>query len=92
MGRIPYKDVKRATDGFQRIVYSNSQVAAYMAKFEDGGVSLVKEVKDFDQGNDIFFSEVQFLGGLHHRHLLSLKGFSVRHKRFVAYENMLLFT
>ncbi|KAF7823168.1 putative receptor-like protein kinase [Senna tora] len=86
--RLAYKDVKRATDDFHRIIYSNSQVAAYAAKFGDGGVSLVKEVKGFDQGNDSFYSEVQFLGRLHHRHLLSLKGFSVRHKRLLIFDNI----
>ncbi|KAK4286292.1 hypothetical protein QN277_002868 [Acacia crassicarpa] len=80
MRRLSYKDVKRATDGFHRIIYSNSQVAAYAAKFEDGSASLVKEIKDFDQADDSFYSEVQFLGRLHHRHLLSLKGFSLNRK------------
>ncbi|XP_054793512.1 probable receptor-like protein kinase At1g49730 isoform X2 [Prosopis cineraria] len=88
MRRLSYKDVKRATDGFHRIIYSNSQVAAYMAKFEDGSVSLVKEIKDFDQADDIFYSEVQFLGRLHHRHLLSLKGFSMRHKRLLIFDSI----
>ena len=83
MRRLSYKDVKRATDGFHRIIYSNSQIAAYAANFGDGSVSLVKEIKDFDQADDIFYSEVQFLSSLHHRHLLSLKGFSMKHKRFV---------
>lgn len=87
--RISYKDVRKATDGFHRIVYSNSEVSAYAANFgeDSGGLCLVKEVKDFDKGSDDnFHRQVQFLGRLHHRHLLSLKGFSVGHnrKRFVA--------
>ena len=84
--RISYKDVKRATDRFQRVIYSNSEVSAYAAKFgEGGGVCLVKEVKDFGQQNDIFYRQLQFLGRLHHRHLLSLKGFSVgQHKRLLV--------
>ncbi|XP_028756751.1 probable receptor-like protein kinase At1g49730 isoform X2 [Neltuma alba] len=88
MRRLSYKDVKRATDGFHRIIYSNSQVAAYTAKFEDGSVSLVKEIKDFDQADDIFYSEVQYLGRLHHRHLLSLKGFSLKHKRLLIFDSI----
>ncbi|KAL1298865.1 hypothetical protein AAHE18_18G063700 [Arachis hypogaea] len=63
--RIPYKDVKRATDGFQRVIYSNSEVTAYAAR------------------------QIQFLGRLHHRHLLSLKGFSVgKDKRLLIFDNI----
>ncbi|KAG6736547.1 hypothetical protein POTOM_060591 [Populus tomentosa] len=80
--RFSYKDIKRATDGFHRIIYSNSHGAAYRARFQDGEVALVKEVKDLNQGKDDFLKEVQLLGQLHHRHLLALKGFSTGHKRF----------
>jgi len=80
--RISYKEVRKATDSFQRIVYSNSEVSAYAANFGDSGVCLVKELKDFDKGNDEnFHRQVQLLGRLHHRHLLSLKGFSLGHDR-----------
>lgn len=82
--RFSYKDIKRATDGFHRIIYNNSHGAAYRAKFQDGEVALVKEVKDFNQGKDLFYREVQFLGRLHHRHLLGLRGFSTGRKRFDA--------
>jgi len=80
--RFSYKDIKRATDGFHRIIYSNSHGAAYRARFQDGEVALVKEGKDLNQGKDNFLKEVQLLGQLHHRHLLALKGFSTGHKRF----------
>ncbi|XP_004487442.1 probable receptor-like protein kinase At1g49730 [Cicer arietinum] len=93
--RISYKEVRKATDGFQRIVFSNSEISAYAANFgeSDGGVCLVKEVKDFDRGNDDnFHRQVQFLGRLHHRHLLSLKGFSLKHnhksKRLLIFDNI----
>uniref|UniRef100_A0A6M2EUN0 Protein kinase domain-containing protein n=1 Tax=Populus davidiana TaxID=266767 RepID=A0A6M2EUN0_9ROSI len=86
--RFSYKDIKRATDGFHRIIYSNSHGAAYRARFQDGEVALVKEVKDLNQGKDDFLKEVQLLGQLHHRHLLALKGFSTGHKRLLVYDNM----
>ncbi|CAJ2660260.1 probable receptor-like protein kinase At1g49730 [Trifolium pratense] len=91
--RISYKEVRKATDCFQRIVYSNSEVSAYAANFGDGGVCLVKEVKEFDKGNDEnFHRQVQLLGRLHHRHLLSLKGFSLGHnrksKRLLIFDNI----
>ncbi|KAF7805765.1 putative receptor-like protein kinase [Senna tora] len=57
-------------------------------RFQDGGVSLVKEVKDFNRVNDIFHSEVQLLGHLHHRHLLALKGFSMGYKRLLIFDNI----
>lgn len=86
--RISYKEVKRATYGFSRIIYRNSEVSAYAAEFGDSGVCLVKEVKGFDEANsDSFYRQVQFLGRLHHRHLLSLKGFSLdhKHKRYLLF-------
>ncbi|KAK7261149.1 hypothetical protein RIF29_27453 [Crotalaria pallida] len=89
--RVSYKDVKRATDGFRRIIYSSSEVSAYAANFGDSSVCLVKEIKRFDEAkNDIFFRQVQLLGHLHHRHLLSLKGFSLghKHKRLLIFDNI----
>ncbi|KAK9280293.1 hypothetical protein L1049_013981 [Liquidambar formosana] len=86
--RFSYKDLKRATDGFRRIIYSDSHGAAYKAKFQDGRVALVKEVRGFNQGNDVFHREVQLLGRLHHRHLLALRGFSTEHKRLLVFDNI----
>ncbi|XP_068500256.1 probable receptor-like protein kinase At1g49730 isoform X1 [Phaseolus vulgaris] len=89
--RVSYKDVRRATDGFLRVIYSNSNVSAYAARFEESGsVCLVREVKGFDEGSDHFYRHVQFLGRLRHRHLLSLKGFSVgrNRKRLLIFDNI----
>ncbi|XP_019457235.1 PREDICTED: probable receptor-like protein kinase At1g49730 isoform X1 [Lupinus angustifolius] len=90
--RVSYKDVRSATDGFRRIIYTNSEVSAYAANFEDNGVCLVKEVKHFDDeaNSDTFFRQVQLLGRLHHRHLLSLKGFSLgpKHNRLLIFDNI----
>lgn len=79
-----YKDIKRATDGFCRIIYNSPHGAAYKARFRDGGLALVKEIKDFEQTKDVFYREVQLLGRLHHRHLLPLMGFSMEQKRYVV--------
>nr|AMM42975.1 LRR-RLK [Vernicia montana] len=86
--RFSYKDIKRATDGFHRILYSDSQGTAYRAKFQDGDIALVKEVKDLSQEKDVFIRQVQLLGRLHHRHLLALKGFSTGHKRLLVFDNI----
>ncbi|OMO77017.1 hypothetical protein COLO4_25393 [Corchorus olitorius] len=86
--KFHYKDVKRATDGFQRIIYSSSHGAAYKARFEGGEVALVKEARAFDEEKDSFYREVQFLGRLHHRHLLALRGFSTGNKRLLVFDNI----
>ncbi|KAJ7948109.1 Kinase family protein [Quillaja saponaria] len=86
--QLSYKEIKRATDDFQRTIYSSSRGAAYRAKFQDGGVSLVKEVSAIDEEDKIFYREVQLLGRLHHRHLLALKGFSMGHKRLLVFDNI----
>ncbi|CAL0321826.1 unnamed protein product [Lupinus luteus] len=90
--RVSYKDVRIATGGFHRIIYSNAEVSAYAANFEDSGVCLVKEMKHFDDeaNTDSFFRQLQLLGRLHHRHLLSLKGFSLghKHKRLLIFDNI----
>ncbi|GMN60169.1 hypothetical protein TIFTF001_029248 [Ficus carica] len=83
-----YKDIKRATDGFHRIVYSNSHGAAYKAKFQDGGVALVKEIRVLNQEKEVFYREVQLLGRLHHRHLLALRGFSNGRKRLLVFDSI----
>ncbi|KAF8395477.1 hypothetical protein HHK36_019423 [Tetracentron sinense] len=84
--RFSYKDIKRATDGFGRIVASHSNGAVYKAKFQDGIVAVVKEVRAFPQVKDTFDREVQRLGRLHHRNLVALRGFSAGRKRFLVFE------
>ncbi|WCJ40127.1 Protein kinase superfamily protein [Euphorbia peplus] len=86
--RFSYKQVKRATDSFHRIIYTDSHGTAYKARFQDGEIALVKELNDLDQGDDVFYREVQLLGRLHHRHLLALKGFSIGHKRLLVFDNI----
>lgn len=85
-----YKDIKRATGGFRRLVDSSSDGAVYRATFQNGQVSFqAKEVKNLDdQDDDIFFNKVQLLWRLHHRHIVSLVGFSSWPKRFLLFENV----
>ncbi|KAJ4826800.1 hypothetical protein Tsubulata_016020 [Turnera subulata] len=86
--RFSYKDIKKATDGFHTVIYSNSHGAAYKARFRGGEVALVKEVRDCDQEKHVFYREVQLLGRLHHRHLLALKGFSLGRKRLLVFDSI----
>ncbi|CAA0813006.1 Protein kinase superfamily protein [Striga hermonthica] len=83
-----YNDIKRATGGFRRVVESSSRGATYEAKFRNGRVAIVKEVKlSVREDLDLFYREVQFLGRLHHRHIAALCGFSDGPKRFLVFEN-----
>ncbi|KAI9194656.1 hypothetical protein LWI28_007997 [Acer negundo] len=86
--RFSFKDIKRATDSFQRIFYRNSHATAYQARFGDGELVLVKEVQAFNQDKDVFYREVQLLGRLHHRHLLALRGFTTGRKRLLVFNNI----
>lgn len=82
--RFSYKDIKRATGSFGRIIAVRSHGSVYNAKFKDGHVALVKEIKAFNQAKDVFYREVQHLGRLHHRHLVALRGFSAERERFYS--------
>lgn len=83
--QFSYKDIKRATDSFHRIIDNSSHGAAYKAKFQSGTIALVKEVGVFNEEDDAFYREVQLLGRLHHRHIVALCGFSEGRKRFEIY-------
>ncbi|PWA39811.1 Protein kinase, catalytic domain-containing protein [Artemisia annua] len=85
--RFSYNDIKRATDGFSRVIATSSHGASYKAKFQGGRVAVVKEIHLIDQEDDYFYREVQLLGRLHHRHVVALDGFSVGRKRFLVFEN-----
>nr|GMD14458.1 probable receptor-like protein kinase At1g49730 [Ipomoea batatas] len=84
-----YKDIKRATDGFRRIFDTSSNGGvAYRARFQNGQVAFVKEIKILDdQDDDVFFGEVRLLARLHHRHIVALRGFSSGPKRFLVFES-----
>lgn len=83
MKSFSYKDIKKATDGFRRILDNSSNGATYKAKFQHGHVAIVKEIRVFDDlDDDAFHREVQLLGRLHHRHIAALSGFCTGHKRF----------
>ncbi|XP_009592512.1 probable receptor-like protein kinase At1g49730 [Nicotiana tomentosiformis] len=84
-----YKDIKKATDCFRRVVYISSKRVAYRAKFRNGRAAIVKEVRAAeDQDDTAFYREVQILGRLHHRHVAALNGFSSGPKRFLVFEDM----
>ncbi|XP_047308485.1 probable receptor-like protein kinase At1g49730 [Impatiens glandulifera] len=83
-----YDDIKKATNGFRRIMDSSSNGPAYKAAFLDGHVAMVKEAKTFNEDKDGFYREVQLLERLHHRHIISLCGFSTGRKRFLVFDHI----
>lgn len=85
MKHFSYKDIKKATDCFRRVVYISSKRVAYRAKFRNGRAAIVKEVRAAeDQDDTAFYREVQILGRLHHRHVAALNGFSSGPKRLIS--------
>lgn len=86
--KFSYKDIKKATDGFRRVVDNSSNGVSYRAKFRNGIDAIVKEIRilnDPDDDDDAFSSAVQLMGRLHHRHIAALYGFSTGRKRFCCY-------
>lgn len=88
--RFSYDDIKQATDGFRRVIAATSSnwASFFKANFQDGHVALVKQIHLIDKQDDFFYTEVQLLGRLHHRHVLALDGFSAGRKRFLVFENV----
>ncbi|CAI9765579.1 unnamed protein product [Fraxinus pennsylvanica] len=88
--KFSYKDTKKATENFNTIIGQGGFGTVYKAKFHDGSVVAVKRMNIVsEQAEDEFRREIELLARLHHRHLVSLRGFCIkRHERFLVYEYM----
>ncbi|KAH9307350.1 hypothetical protein KI387_035261, partial [Taxus chinensis] len=88
--RFSYKEVQRATNDFHTCIGKGGFGTVYKAQFENGFVAAVKRMnKISQQGEDEFCKEMELLGRLHHRHLVTLKGFCAeQQERFLVYEYM----
>ncbi|CAM8960627.1 unnamed protein product [Rhodiola kirilowii] len=82
-----HKVIKQATNDFRRVLYSNAHGTAYRAVLHGGRFALVKDVRDCDQDEKVFYREVQLIGRLHHRHILLLVGFSTGRKRLLIFDS-----
>ncbi|CAA6663798.1 unnamed protein product [Spirodela intermedia] len=88
--RFTRKETKKATNNFTSEIGKGGFGTVYKAEFSNGLVVAVKRMhKSLEQGESDFYREMELLGRLHHRHLVSLKGFcTTRHERFLMYEYM----
>ncbi|XP_059448527.1 probable receptor-like protein kinase At1g49730 [Corylus avellana] len=88
--KFTYKEIKKATDNFNTVIGQGGFGTVYKAQFSDGIVAAVKRMnKVSKQGEDDFCREIELLARLHHRHLVSLRGFCIaKHERFLMYEYM----
>jgi hypothetical protein len=81
--KFTYKEIKKATDSFNTVIGQGGFGTVYKAQFSDGIVAAVKRMnKVSEQGEDDFCREIELLARLHHRHLVSLRGFCIaKHER-----------
>ncbi|KAE8707245.1 putative receptor-like protein kinase [Hibiscus syriacus] len=75
---------------FQEVIGRGGFGTVYRAQFCDGSVIAVKRMdKVSEQAKDEFCREIELLARLHHRHLVSLRGFCIENRqRFLMYEYM----
>jgi serine/threonine protein kinase len=79
-----YKEMRRATTNFSVILGRGSNGAVYKGQLDDGSKVAIKCIRNniTRQGVEEFCREMELLARLHHRHLVSLKGFClVREER-----------
>ncbi|KAG9445266.1 hypothetical protein H6P81_016606 [Aristolochia fimbriata] len=80
------KEIKRATANFSTFMGSDSYGAIYRAQFSGGLIAAVTELRNDGPENDAFYRQVQILGRLHHRHIVTLRGFSEGCQRFLVFD------
>ncbi|GMH16309.1 hypothetical protein Nepgr_018150 [Nepenthes gracilis] len=88
--KLSYKETKKATNNFSTVVGQGGFATVYKAQFTDGLVAAVKRMNKVpEQAEDEFCREIELLARLHHRHLVTLRGFCFEKKeRFLIYEYM----
>ncbi|KAL2895963.1 G-type lectin S-receptor-like serine/threonine-protein kinase SD2-5 [Bienertia sinuspersici] len=87
--RYSYRSLQEATSNFSLKLGQGGFGSVYKGNLPDGTPLAVKKLEGFDQGKKEFRAEVSIIGGIHHIHLVRLKGFCAEGShRLLAYEFM----
>ncbi|KAI7750778.1 hypothetical protein M8C21_025760 [Ambrosia artemisiifolia] len=87
--RFTYLDLQRATDNFSKKLGQGGFGSVYEGVLKDGTKLAVKQLEGIGQGKKEFRAEVSIIGGIHHHHLVRLKGFCAEGlHRLLVYEYM----
>ncbi|XP_075520979.1 putative receptor-like protein kinase At1g49730 [Primulina tabacum] len=88
--KFSYKETKKATNNFSTIIGQGGFGVVYKAEFPDGLIAAVKKMSKVSEQAEVeFCRELELLARLHHRHLVTLRGFSTeKYERFLVYEFM----
>ncbi|KAK8567682.1 hypothetical protein V6N13_105637 [Hibiscus sabdariffa] len=85
-----YEELMEMTDGFssQNLIGKGGFGCVYKGRMPDGRVVAVKQLKaDSGQGEREFRAEVEIINRVHHKHLVSLVGYSTaENQRLLIYE------
>lgn len=85
-----YEELHRVTDGFskQNLLGEGGFGCVYKGCLADGREVAVKQLKDGgSQGEREFRAEVEIIGRVHHRHLVSLVGYCIAdNQRLLVYD------
>ncbi|KAJ6684492.1 PROLINE-RICH RECEPTOR-LIKE PROTEIN KINASE PERK8 [Salix viminalis] len=85
-----YEELVRATNGFsaQNLLGEGGFGCVYKGALDDGREVAVKQLKiGGSQGEREFRAEVEIIGRVHHRHLVSLVGYCIsEHQRLLVYD------
>ncbi|VAH32408.1 unnamed protein product [Triticum turgidum subsp. durum] len=75
-GRFSYAEMRRATRNFSTTLGGNDNATIFKGQLSNGSVVAIKRIESSPKQDLLAFcKEMEFLGRLHHRHLVGLKGY-----------------